>query len=107
MPIKKHTSSDLRYTAKILGADNATVLAPRVAVGVEFLSGRRLEHAQLIASETSHMIVLRSLDARQLTDAGYFDVSGVLYVVDYLPPALSERPDQWTEVYCHVSRSGR
>lgn len=104
--MKTHSAKELKYRAQVVASDAVTVLA-QVVVGVEFLSGRRLEHAQLISSETSHMIVLRGLDAKAVTDSCYFQISGVLYEVDYLPPNIDVRPGNWQEVYCHVVRGGR
>ena len=105
--MKTHSAKELRYTAQVLASDADTVLVAKVAVGVEFLSGRRLEHAQLIASETSHMFVLRALDAKVVTDSCYFRVSGVLYEIDYLAPNIDMRPGNWQEVFCHVVRGGK
>ena len=105
--MKTHSAKELKYTAQVLGSDSVTVLVAKVAVGVEFLSGRRLEHAQLISAETSHMVVLRELDAKAVTDSSYFNIGGVMYEVDYLPPSISTRPGNWQEVYCHVVRGGQ
>lgn len=104
--MRNHTANQLEYQGNILGPDGSTVLVSGVACGVEDLSGRRLEQAQLIAAETSHMILMRTGDAALLTDAGYISVEGTLYVVDYRQDPRNPRPKMWIEVYCHVERSG-
>lgn len=103
--MKQHTAGELKYWGSILAADGATVLAANIGMGVTDLSGRRLEQAQLIASETSHMILLRNGDATALTPAGYIQVDGITYVVDYTQDPRTPRPDMWVEVYCHVERT--
>lgn len=67
--------------------------------------GRRLEQAQLISSETSHLIVMHAGDARTVTTSGYLLVDGTLYVVDYLQDPRAPRPKMWTEIYAHVERT--
>lgn len=108
--MRQHAASELRYWAALLGPDGQTVLTAQVGAGIEDLSGRRLEQAQLISSETSHMILLRFLDAQPLPAQGYVQVTdpgtGVvtLYIVDYLEDPRKPRPRVWVEVYCHVER---
>lgn len=109
--MKQHSASDLRYWAALLAPDGATVITPQVGAGIEDLSGVRLMQAQLESSETTHMIVLRYLDAQplppqghvQLTDPGNGAVT--LYVVDYLKDPRKPRARVWAEVYCHVERA--
>lgn len=96
-----HSANELLYTADILGPD----LAPRVQgirMGVTDLSGKRLEQAQLIAAETSHMILARAADITALDNSCYIVVSGTTYVVDYTTDPRKPRPGVWTEIYCHV-----
>jgi hypothetical protein len=104
--MRGHTANELLYKAQILAADAATVLAPNVGCGVSDLSGRRLEQAQLVASETTHMILMRAGDAAVLTSSSYVSTGGTLYVVDYTTDPRIPRPGMWLEVYCHVERSG-
>lgn len=103
--MKTHTAGELLYTAQILGPDGSTVLASGIRAGIEDLSGRRLEQAQLIAAETSHMILFRAGDATTLTPASYVSCDGALYVVDYTKDPRKPRAHMWLEVYCHVERT--
>lgn len=109
--MKQHSAKELRYLANIMDVDGATVLTAGVGAGIEDLSGRRLEQAQLMASETSHMILLRYPDAAALPQQGYVQLtdpgSGLvtLYIVDYFQDPRMPRPRAWTEVYCHVMRT--
>ncbi len=101
--MKRHSSSELRYTAQILGPDGVTVRASGISVGVEDLSGRRLEQAQLINSETSHMILAQRGDVGGILDSScYIVCDGVTYIVDYPKDPRVPRPNMWTEIYCHV-----
>lgn len=108
--MKQHAASELRYTVELLGPDAQTVLASAGA-GIEDLSGRRLEQAQLQASETTHMILLRYADGLSLPIQGYVRVtdpgSGVvtLYAVDYAIDTRQPRPRVWIEFYCHATRT--
>jgi hypothetical protein len=108
--MRQHSASELRYWATLLAPDGTTVLTLEVGAGIEDLSGRRLEQAQLISSETSHMVLLRYLDAQPLPPQGYVQVTDpgngavTLYVVDYLEDPRKPRPRVWTEVFCHVER---
>jgi hypothetical protein len=108
--MRQHTASELRYTADLMDTDAATVLV-QVGAGIEDLSGRRLEQAQLMAAETTHMLLLRYTDGKPLPNQGYIRVTDpdtgavVLYVVDYMQDPRIPRPRVWTEVYCHVVRS--
>src|SRR4051812_42035720 len=104
--MRNHTANQLKFRGNILAPDGVTVLTSAVPCGLEDLSGRRLEQAQLIAAETSHMILMRTGDASTLTDAGYISVEGTLYIVDYRQDPREPRPKMWLEVYCHVERSG-
>ena len=107
----RHTANELIYQATILGPDAVTVLGAG-ACGVRDLSGRILEQAQLIASTTTHLIVMRALDAITVTDASYITcdgtLEGVLFIVDHAPldPRIP-RPGMWAEIYCHVERTGQ
>ena len=109
--MKQHAAKDLRYTANLMSTDGTTVLAAQVGAGIQDLSGRRLEQAQLMSAETTHMILLRYLDAGALPVQGYVKVTdpgnGVvtLYVVDYLMDPRVPRPRVWSEVYCHAERT--
>jgi hypothetical protein len=103
--MRSHSSNELIYMATLLASD-ATTVVTTCRAGVSDLSGRRLEAAQLIASETSHLIVLRFGDAMALTASGFISCDGVLYIVDYLQDTRTPRPKMWLEVYCHVERSG-
>ena len=108
--MRMHQASEIRYGVNILGTDGVTVLAADVGAGIEDLSGRRLEQAQLISSETSHMILLWYLDALKLPNQGHIQVidpgtgETTLYLVDYVEDPRKPRPRVWTEVYCHVER---
>lgn len=109
--MREHAAKELRYWANLLAPDGETALTPNpVGAGIEDLSGRRLEQAQLISAETSHMVLLRYADAQPLPNQGYVQVtdpgSGVvmLYVVDYMEDPRLPRPRVWVEVYCHVGR---
>jgi hypothetical protein len=104
--MRRHSANELIYTANILGPDGTTAVASGVPCGVEDLAGRRLEQAQLIASETSHMILMRTPDTAALTDSSYIACDGNVYVVDYRQDPRSPRPKMWTEVYCHLERAG-
>jgi len=104
--MRMHTANELNTLANILAADGTTVLASNVAAGIEDLSGRRLEQAQLSAPETSHMILFRALDAILLTEAGYVSISGVSYIVDYFIDPRNPRVGVWKEVYCHAEKVG-
>ena len=110
--MRQHAAKELRYYANVLAPDGATVLASGLGAGIEDLSGRRLEQAQLIASETSHMILMRYADAVQIPTQGYLQVADLgtgavtLYVVDYTQDPRNPRPRVWTEVYCHVEKAG-
>ena len=103
--MKQHSSSELLYWGQILDTDGATVLAPTVACGMESLSGRRMEQAQLTEARTSHMVLFHFGDAVLLTDDGYVTINGVLYVVDYTRDPATPRPGMWREVFCHVERT--
>ena len=108
--MKQHAAKDLRYTVNLMDIDGSTVLVPNVGAGIEDLSGRRLEQAQLMAAETSHMVLLRYADGLPLPNQGYVQVTDpgssavVLYIVDYIQDPRIPRPRVWTEVYCHVMR---
>lgn len=104
--MRGHSANELIYDADILGPDGTTVLASGVACGVSDLSGRRLEQAQLVSAETTHMILMRTADTETLTDSGYVFCDGVLYIVDYHQDPRSPRPKMWLEIYGHVERAG-
>jgi hypothetical protein len=101
----RHNANQLRDYANVLASDGATVLTTGIACGVSDLSGRRLEQAQLISAETSHMILLRTADASALTVSSYIQCEGLLYIVDYLQDPREPRAGMWTEVYCHIERN--
>jgi hypothetical protein len=106
-----HTAKDIRYWVALLDTDGATVLAPNVGAGIEDLSGRRLEQAQLMSSETSHLIFMRYADAVSLPQQGFVQVvdpdTGITtdYVVDYLNDPRQPRARVWVDAYCHVMRT--
>jgi len=104
--MRAHTANELRYKASLLAADGATVLATGVACGIEDLAGSRLEQAQLQAVETTHMIVMHAGDAALLPLRGYVNVENLLYIVDYSRDPRTPRANMWTEIYCHVERTG-
>jgi hypothetical protein len=106
MPNQQHKAKELRYWAALLAADGSTVINAAVGANVEDLAGRRLEQAQLIAAETSHMILMHAEDAAVLPAQGYVQIDGTLYLVDYTQDPRNPRPNMWTEIYCHVERSG-
>lgn len=109
--MKQHAAKDLRYVADLMDVDGSTVLTPGIGAGIEDLSGRRLEQAQLMSAETSHMVLLRYADAQALPNQGYVQVTdpntgiATLYVVDYTQDPRNPRPRVWVEVYCHVERT--
>jgi hypothetical protein len=105
--MRAHTANDLRDIGNLVAADGSTAIATGVACGVSDLNGRRLEQAQLIASETSHMILFRAADVAALPDSGYVQVDGLLYVVDYRQDPRRPRAGMWTEIFCHVERAGQ
>jgi hypothetical protein len=106
----QHAAKEIRYTADLMAPDGASVVMAGVGVGIEDLSGRRLEQAQLVSAETSHMVLLRYADALSLPIQGYIRVtdpgSGIvtLYVVDYAQDPRTPRPRVWLEVYCHAMK---
>lgn len=109
---KKHEAKELRYDVTLMQPDGVTAIGSPIGASIEDLSGRRLEQAQLIAAETSHMILLRYPDALPLPPQGYIQVADpgtgltALYIVDYTTDPRVPRPRAWTEVYCHVERAG-
>ncbi len=109
--MRQHAAKEMRYWANILDTDGATVLVSQVGAAIEDLSGRRLEQAQLMSAETTHMILLRYADGLPLPNQGYVQVTDpgsgatTLYIVDYLLDPRAPRPRVWTEVYCHVERT--
>lgn len=103
--MRGHSANELLYQANILAADGVTVLATGIAAGVIDLAGRRLEQAQLIAAETSHMILMRAGDTTALLDSSYISCDGVLYIVDYTQDPRTPRPNMWLEIYVHVERT--
>ena len=110
--MKQHSASEMRYDADILDADGSTVIQTGLGAGVTDLAGRQLVQAQLVSAETTHMVLLRYLDALQLPARGYLSITdpgtlvATLYVVDYTQDPRVPRPRVWTEVYCHVERAG-
>lgn len=107
--MKTHSASELKFSADILGPDSSLRISG-IRVGVEDLTGRRLEQAQLIASETSHQILVHTGDVTTLDPSCYMVVDGTTYVVDYLIdpfPSRAQRPGTWIEVYCHAENGGQ
>lgn len=100
--MKVHSANELNNTASIMGPD----MSPRsqnVRVGITDLSGRRLEQAQLVSSETTHLIVMRASTGAVLDRNCYIvDAEGTTYIVDYTLDPRVPREDMWLEVYCHV-----
>ena len=109
--MKQHAAKELRDTADLMDTDGTTVLVSQVGAGIQDLSGRRLEQAQLMSAETTHMVLLRYADALPLPNQGYLQVTDpgsgavTLYIVDYTQDPRVPRPRVWTEVYCHVMRT--
>ena len=103
--MKTHTANELRDYANILAPDGVTVLASGLNCGIEDLSGRRLEQAQLSAPQTSHMVLFRAGDASTLSSDGYLQVNGQLFLVDYPKDPRQPRTGMWLEVYCHMERT--
>jgi hypothetical protein len=107
--MKRHNASELKYTAIILDADASTAIASAYA-GVEDLSGRRLEQAQSVVADTTHMILFRYMDGRAVPSQGYISVTdpdtsiATLYVVDYPIDPRNPRPRVWSEIYCHATK---
>lgn len=102
-----HSANELDHIADILGPD-LVARASGIRVGYRTLSGKRLEQAQLIASETSHMLVFHYPDVASILDNScYVVIEGITYIVDYDPidPQIP-RHNMWLEVYCHVSNKG-
>lgn len=102
-----HNASELKFSADIIGPDS-TVRATGVRVGLTDLTVKRLEQAQIIASENSYMIVLRTLDATasDLDQSCYIAIAGVTYIVDGFTDPRLPRPGMWIEVSCHVENGG-
>lgn len=101
-----HSANQLRFIADILGPDS-TLRASGIRVGQEMLSGKRLEQAQLIASETSHMLLFRANDAVTLDESCYVVIDGVTYIVDYKNAVNDPRPGMWLEVFAHIENGGQ
>jgi hypothetical protein len=111
--MKQHQASEMRYTADIMAPDGETVILAQCGAGIEDLEGRAVEQAQLIASRTTHKVLLWWADAVSLPDGGYLRVTDpwtgavTLYVVDAPPlDPRKPRPRVWAEVFCHAERSG-
>lgn len=103
--MRTHTASELQHISDILAADGTTVLAASLRNGIEDLTGKRLEQAQLVAAETSHMLLFHTGDVTALTESCYIRCENVLYIVDYKTDPRRPRSGMWTEVYCHVERT--
>lgn len=103
--MKPHSAKELRYWATIIAPDGTTVLAGPVGANVQDLAGQTRAQAQLEAPETTHMILMRGPDTVTLTNSGYVQVDGVLYIVDYTRDPSIPRPGMWLEVFCHVERT--
>jgi hypothetical protein len=108
--MRTHVAGELHDVADILAPDGTTILASGVRCAVTDLSGKRLEQAQLMASETSHLIVFRGPDAEVLGASGYLAcyivVDESTYIVDYTLDPRRPRPGMWSEVYCHIETLG-
>lgn len=104
--MRAHSTNELRDVVNLLAPDGVTVLASNIRAGIEDLTGRRLEQAQLVAAETSHMIIVRTGDAAAINAQGYVqDGVGTLYIIDYIRDPRQPRARMWTEIYCHVERT--
>lgn len=109
--MRQHAALDMQYWVSLLGPDATTVISAQVGAGIEDLTGLRLQQAQLVSSETSHMILLRYLDAQPLPPQGHVLVTDpgngetTLYLVDYVKDPRKPMPRMWAEVYCHVERT--
>lgn len=101
--MKAHSAGELRFSATLLGPDASTVRVTGLRVGLTDLTGRRLEQAQLIAAETSHVMVARYGDVvSQLDTSCYMVVDGITYIVDYMTDPRTPRPYMWVEIFCHA-----
>jgi len=111
--MRQHAAKDLKYSVDLLAPDGETVVLSGAGACIEDLTGKRLEQAQVVGAETTHLITLRYLDSLALPVMGHIQVedpnTGVvtLYIVDAPPldPRVP-RPRVWAEVYCHVERAG-
>lgn len=99
--MRGHSSNELRTTGDVLGPDYS-FRAQGVYAGVFDLSGKRLEEAQLVTAETTHMVLFHAADVTTLDNACYLSIDGATYVVDYITDPRVPRPGMWTEVYCHA-----
>lgn len=108
----KHSAKEIRYTVDLLRGDATTVVASGIGAGLTDLTGRQLEQAQLVAAETSHMLVLRYADGKDIPQRGYVrlvdpgSLQTTLFIVDYILDTRDPRPRVWIEVYCHVEKAG-
>jgi hypothetical protein len=109
--MRTHTASELRYTGQVLAKDATTVVIAAIRCSVADISGSRLEKAQLVSSETTHAIVVRYQDGKNITGDMFFLVEGILYVLDNRPldayPDRAQQPNMWLELNAHVERSGQ
>lgn len=100
--MRVHSANELNHTADILRADLTGIVQSGIRVELVDLTGRRLEQAQLVASETSHMFVMRFQDAEGMDKSCYIVCDGITYIVDYFTDPRVPRHRMWLEVYCHV-----
>lgn len=101
--MRLHSANELRDYGQILAADAATVLIESVSCGLQNLSGRRLDQAQLESALTTHMILFHFADvAGELLNSCYIAVDTVTFIVDYKRDPRQPRPGMWLEVYCHL-----
>jgi len=103
--MRSHTANELRDRVDILAANGSTVLLSNVCAGITDITGQRREQAQLVAAETTHMVLFRTGDIGVLSNSSYIRSGGVLYIVDYISDSRIPRPGIWTEVFCHVERT--
>lgn len=101
-----HSPSELFYRADILGPDMVPRHQDRYT-GIQDLTGRQLEQAQLVSSETTHCVVFQAPDVPLLDESCFIQIEEVLYVVDYKLDPRDPRPGMWLEVFCHVAQGGK
>jgi hypothetical protein len=105
--MRTHSANQLRTVGNIIDPDGVTTRAIGIRMGVEDLTGKRLEQVQRVNSEISSMIVMHAADADTLNDSCYITADGNTYIVDWILDPRAQRPGMWKEVYCHIERGGK
>jgi len=94
----------MQYRVDVIAADGITVLYSGVPSGVEDLSGKRLEQAQLINNETTHLVSM--VFRPNVSESCYILYGGRLFAVDYLlDPGVPLR-GMFLQVYAHKVGGG-